>query len=112
MGRELKINRRASGSTMILDLEGEISLKDSKELKDTLNSIIETGEYNRIVLNLEQVPFVNSIGLGILMEMNRDVPGRGIRLSLMNAGHNLEGIFDVTQVKQFFDFVKEDELDQ
>lgn len=110
MGRELKINKRVSGSTVILDLEGEISLKDSKELKDTLEGIIESGDSTHIALNMEQVPFVNSIGLGILMEMNREVPGRGIRFSLMNAGHNLEGIFDVTQVKQFFDFVKEDEL--
>lgn len=62
----LSVDEREHGSWSVLDVRGEVDLYTAPTLKDRLNRLIEGGRH-RIVLNLEEVGFMDSTGLGVLI---------------------------------------------
>ncbi len=60
----MQIEERAVGDVMVLDLKGRITLGEGDELlKDKVNSLVNQGT-KKIVLNLAEVPYIDSAGLG------------------------------------------------
>ena len=60
----MKIEERAVEGVTILDLKGKMLIGEGDELlREKINSLVEKGT-EKIVLNLEDVPYVDSAGLG------------------------------------------------
>ena len=60
----MKIEERAVEGVTILDLQGKMLIGEGDELlREKINSLVEKGT-EKIVLNLEDVPYVDSAGLG------------------------------------------------
>src|SRR3981081_2772905 len=60
----MQIEERAVGDVVVLDLKGKITLGEGDELlKDKVNSLVNQG-HKKIVLNLADVPYIDSAGLG------------------------------------------------
>ena len=60
----MHIEERAVGDVMVLDLKGRVTLGEGDELlKDKVNSLINQGQ-KKLVLNLAEVPYIDSAGLG------------------------------------------------
>jgi len=63
----MQIEERAIGDVMVLDLKGKVTLGEGDELlKDKVNSLVNQGQ-KKIVLNLAEVPYIDSAGLGELV---------------------------------------------
>jgi anti-anti-sigma factor len=110
MGRLLAIKERNVNNMRIIDLEGEITLVDAKEFKKAVYSEIDMPNINGIVINLKEVPYVDSIGLGILLEMNKTVAEKGYTFSLMNLTPNVMELMDLSQGKKFFTIISEEDI--
>ena len=68
----MQIAERESGSVTVLDLSGRITMgEDGNLLKDKLQSLLHQGKKN-ILFNLGQVSYVDSAGLGAIVQMHRD----------------------------------------
>ncbi|HEX6231438.1 MAG TPA: STAS domain-containing protein [Actinomycetota bacterium] len=63
---ELQLDSRVEGIWTILDVAGEVDLSTAPSLRDELNSLVESGT-RKLVVNLEQVGFMDSSGLGVLV---------------------------------------------
>src|SRR3970040_243163 len=60
----MKIDERSVGGVTILDLKGKMLIGEGDELlREKINSLVENGK-SKIVLNLAEVPYVDSAGLG------------------------------------------------
>ena len=60
----MQIEERTVGDVMVLDVKGRITLGEGDEiLKDKVNSLLNQGQ-KKIVLNLAEVPYIDSAGLG------------------------------------------------
>lgn len=110
MGRLLKISDRRINQKFVIDLEGEITLVDARELRSRITSCSEEDSCDYIVINLANVPYVDSIGLGILLEMNKTFPAEGIKFALMNLTANVDELLEVSQGKSFFTILNESDL--
>ncbi|MCB1142538.1 MAG: STAS domain-containing protein [Leptospiraceae bacterium] len=62
----MEINKREVNSIPVVDIIGEVDLYNTKEIKDLIDHLIKEGKYN-IVLNLKDVPFMDSSGIGTLV---------------------------------------------
>ena len=63
----MQIEERSAGDVTVLDLKGKMTLGEGDELlKDKINSLLQQGR-RKVVLNLEEVPYIDSAGLGMLL---------------------------------------------
>src|ERR1700722_13894677 len=99
----LKINVRESGDILILDLTGRITLgEEAASLRDTLREQIDNGHKN-ILLNLAEVSYIDSSGLGQLVGSFATMSSRGGRLKLLNLQKKLHELMQVTKLITVFE---------
>lgn len=99
----LKINARESGGVVILDLDGRITLgEEAAALRDALREKIDGGHKN-ILLNLADVSYIDSSGLGQLVGSFATVTSRGGNLKLLNLQKRLHELMQVTKLITVFD---------
>ena len=80
----MQIEERVVGDVMLLDLKGKITLGEGDELlKDKINSLVNQG-HKKIVLNLADVPYIDSAGLGEVVRTYTTVSRQGGSLKLLN----------------------------
>jgi anti-sigma B factor antagonist len=106
----MQIAERQSGSVAVLDLSGKITLgEDGTLLKDKLHSLLHQGKKN-ILLNLGQVQYVDSAGLGALVSAYTTVTREGGSLKLVNVTKKLQDLLSITKLLTVFDtYDSEDE---
>jgi len=106
----MQIAERQSGSVTVLDLSGKITLgEDGTLLKDKLHSLLHQGK-KTILLNLGQVQYVDSAGLGALVSAYTTVTREGGALKLVNVTKKLQDLLSITKLLTVFDtFDSEDE---
>jgi anti-sigma B factor antagonist len=92
----LKINVRESGDVLILDMHGRITMgEEAASLRDTLKEQVDSGRKN-ILLNLAEVSYIDSSGLGQLVGSFATVTSRGGQLKLLNLQKRLHELMQVT----------------
>jgi anti-sigma B factor antagonist len=105
----LDITTREVSHVVILDVNGRITLGDETErLRDTIRKLITDGK-KKIVLNLEQVDFIDSSGVGELVSSFTAVRNAGGDLKLLNLSKKVHDILNVTKLYTVFD-IKDDEF--
>jgi anti-sigma B factor antagonist len=103
------ITTREVSHVTILDLVGRITLGDETEvLRDTVRQLISAGK-KKIVLNLAQVDYIDSSGVGELVSSFTAVRNAGGELKLYNLSKKVHDILQVTKLYTVFD-IKDDEF--
>ncbi len=99
--------REVDGVT-ILDLSGKITLgKESGTLRDAVLAIIAKGS-KKIIVNLADVNYIDSSGLGELVAAYTAVKNAGGELKLLNLTTKVRDLLVITKLVTVFD-VKDDE---
>jgi anti-sigma B factor antagonist len=105
----MDINTREVGHVTIVDINGRITLGDETErLRNLIRSLIAAGQ-KKIVLNLANVDFIDSSGVGELVSSFTAVRNAGGDLKLLNLSKKVHDILNVTKLYTVFD-VKDDEF--
>lgn len=99
----MEIEQRPSGDVMILDLAGKLTIGSGDELlKDKINSLIQQG-YKKLLLNLADVPYVDSAGLGAIVSSYTTVSREGGSLKLLGLTSRIEDLLAITKLLTVFD---------
>ncbi|MGB5106298.1 MAG: STAS domain-containing protein [Candidatus Zixiibacteriota bacterium] len=85
-----------------LSLKGRLDIASSASLKDDILRHVANGK-SRIILNLAQVDFINSSGLGTLVSILKEVRLAKGRLVLSNLASYVQEIFEITQLSNIFE---------
>jgi anti-sigma B factor antagonist len=106
----MQIVERETGSVTILDLSGKITLGDGDALlKDKLHSLLHQGK-KQVLLNLGDVNYVDSAGLGALVSAYTTVAREGGTLKLVSITRKLQDLLSITKLLTVFEtFDSEDE---
>ncbi|HJX01149.1 MAG TPA: STAS domain-containing protein [Terriglobales bacterium] len=100
-------NRRVDGVT-ILDLSGRITLGEgSVVLRDQIRELLGKNE-KKILLNLGDVTYIDSSGIGELVSAFTTVRNQGGELKLLNLTKKVHDLLQITKLYTVFD-VKDDE---
>ena len=99
----MNIEERVVGDVVVLDLTGKITLGDGDELlTDKVNSLLNQGR-KQIVLNLAQVPYVDSAGLGAVVRTYTTVSRQGGSLKLVNLTKRITDLLAITKLLTVFE---------
>lgn len=103
------IATREVSHVTIVDVNGRITLGDETErLRDTIRKLIADGK-KKIILNLAQVDFIDSSGVGELVSSFTAVRNAGGDLKLLKLTKKVHDILNVTKLYTVFD-IKDDEF--
>jgi anti-sigma B factor antagonist len=99
----MQIEERAIGDVILLDLRGKITLGEGDELlKDKVNSLVNQG-HRKIVLNLADVPYIDSAGLGEVVRTYTTVSRQGGSLKLLNLTKRITDLLSITKLLTVFE---------
>ena len=99
----MQIEERVVGGVTILDLKGKITLGEGDEaLKDKVHSLVNQ-ERNKILLNLEGVPYIDSAGLGEVVRTYTTVSRQGGSLKLVNLTKRITDLLSITKLLTVFE---------
>ncbi|MFH1374468.1 MAG: STAS domain-containing protein [bacterium] len=98
----MEINVREEANVSILNLKGRLDLATGSALKEQVKQLFEK-EKTAIHLNLADVEFINSSGLGSLVSMMKEIRLRKGRLTLSNLASYVQEIFEITQLSHIFE---------
>lgn len=100
-------SRRVDGVT-ILDLSGRITLGEgSVVLRDQIRDLLGKGE-KKLLLNLGDVTYIDSSGIGELVSAFTTVRNQGGELKLLNLTKKVHDLLQITKLYTVFD-IKDDE---
>src|SRR5512147_2149458 len=99
----MQIEERSLGDVIVLDLKGKITLGQGDELlKDKVNSLVNQG-YKKLVLNLTEVPYIDSAGLGEIVRTYTTVSRQGGSLKLLNLTKKITDLLSITKLLTVFE---------
>ena len=102
----MTIRERRTGEGVVLTLDGDITMGDpgASHLAGRVRRLIQAGD-ERIILDVGYVRYVDSAGLGELVQCCAAARARGASVALLNANRRLIDLLTVTQLLAVFDFI-------
>jgi anti-sigma B factor antagonist len=104
----LKMRTREVNGIIIVDLSGQVTLGEaSAAVRDEVRDQLGHG-FNKILLNLADVTYIDSAGLGELTAAYTSVKNRGGELKLLSLTKRVHDLMQITKLYTVFD-VHDDE---
>src|ERR1700716_3999785 len=104
----IQATHRDSGRVTVVDMSGKISLGDGSALLRTLVRQLLAEDRTLILLNLADVNYIDSAGIGELVSAFTTVKGRGGEMKLLNLTKKVHDLLQITKLYTVFD-IKDDE---
>jgi anti-sigma B factor antagonist len=100
----MQLEERKVGDVMIVKVNGDITLGKGADvlLKDKVNSLLQQG-HKKLLLDLGAVAYVDSAGLGQLVQMHATSTRQQGTLKLLNVTKRLKDLLIVTRLLTVFD---------
>jgi anti-sigma B factor antagonist len=104
----MKVTTRQVDGVSILDLSGRITLGEgSVTLRDAVRDLLAKGS-NKILINLAEISYIDSSGLGELVSAYTAVKNAGGEMKLLNLTTKVHDLLQITKLYTVFD-IKDDE---
>jgi len=99
----MKMTNREVGGVSVVALDGRIVLGDeSNALRVKLKSLIAEGK-KQIVLNMDNIKYIDSAGLGILVAAHCSAKTQGASLRLCHLGSKFQEVLQITKLLTVFE---------
>jgi anti-sigma B factor antagonist len=100
----MQIDEKMSGEVAVIKVTGDITLNQGGDvlLKDKVQSLLQQG-HRKLVLDLGNVSYVDSAGLGQLVQIHATAKNKGGALRLANVTKRLKDLLVVTKLVTIFD---------
>jgi anti-sigma B factor antagonist len=91
----LELKERMIAGVTILDLEGRLTFTSGAEMGRRVQALL-VGGATQLVLNLEDVSYVDSAGLGAMVEAFTVARHKAVRLKLLNPTERTRHLLEIT----------------
>ncbi len=98
----MELQIETQGKVAVITIPGEqLDARNSKEFRQSVAPLLEESPY--VVLDLSELRFVDSSGLGAFLSCLRQVKGRGGELRLCGMTKPVRSLFDLVRMLRVFD---------
>ena len=99
----MKITERLVGDVVILDLQGKILIGEGDDqLREAVTKLADSNK-TKILLNLAEVPYVDSAGLGEIVRCYTTVSRKGGKLKLLHLTKKIQDLLAITNLLTVFE---------
>lgn len=104
----VKLTTRQVGDVTVIDLAGRITLGEgSSTLRDALKDLVNKNQ-KKILLNLKEVSYIDSSGIGELVAAYTTVTNQGGELKLLGLTNRVKDLLQITKLYTIFDVHEEE----
>ena len=100
MSGELEIKLRRAGTIYVIDITGEMDLYNAFKLKDIVQKMIGR-QIKEYVINLENVEYLDSSGIGALLSVHSELKKRGMALVIANVKGSVKRVIELTKLNGY-----------
>ena len=106
----MEIHTRTVGDVHILDIRGKITLGEAtKSIRYTISDLLKNGG-KKIVLNLTDVSYMDSGGIGELVRTYTTVTNEGKQLKLLNLTKKIRELLVITKLLTVFQVYEDEQV--
>lgn len=99
----VKLSTRQVGDVAVIDVSGRITLGEgSSSLRENIRELLAKG-HRKILLNLGDVSYIDSSGIGELVSGYTSVTNQGGQLKLLNLTKRVKDLLQITKLYTVFD---------
>lgn len=104
----MQTNNRPVGDVVVVDVSGRITLGEGNVmLRELVRELMQQGT-RKIVLNLAEVHYVDSSGIGELVKTHTTVRNQGGELRLSNLNKRINDLLEMTKLSAVFQIEKDE----
>ena len=107
-GTDLVTDARREGDAVLASLRGEIDLHNSPELRTALLDMLVKCQPKKIILNLSQVPYMDSSAIAVLVESLQKIRKVGGKIYLTDLQPRVKGLLEIARLDSIFVVVKDE----
>jgi anti-sigma B factor antagonist len=96
---------RRAGDAAVAALRGEIDLHNSPQVRTTLLKFLEDNKPQKLVLNLGEVPYMDSSAIAVLVEALQKMRKTGGKVYLTNLQPRVKGLLEIARLDSIFGVV-------
>ncbi|TWD79757.1 anti-sigma B factor antagonist [Kribbella amoyensis] len=97
-GTDLSVHIDRPGPYALVRLAGDVDIESSGELTETLKAVLATLGTAPLVIDLAEVEFMDSSGLGVLVGAHKEAEAQGGSLELVNPHPRVTKILRITKL--------------
>jgi len=105
----VKISTRKVDGVMVVDISGRIVLGEGGSLRETINAVLFSGE-KKLLLNLAEVNYIDSTGLGELISAHTSVQKDGGQIQFLKLTNKVRDLLQITKLYTVLT-IKDDEAE-
>lgn len=96
-----RIEKDVDGEFHVIRLIGEINLRNSPDIRELLLGLLHERPRN-LIIDLENVNYMDSSGVGTLVELKRRIEQSGAGFALSGMQPRVKNLFQMTKLDAFF----------
>jgi anti-anti-sigma factor len=93
---------RMEGTALVAAIRGEIDLHNAPELRTELLDLLNKQNPSRLVLNLAEVPYMDSSAIAVLVEALQKLHKTGGKVLLANPQPRVRSLLDIARLAGLF----------
>lgn len=101
-GSELIKNVRVKETNLLATVHGEIDLHNSPDLRGQLLRMLDQAKPKRLILNLGDVPYMDSSAIAVLVETLQKIRKTGGTVSLTDLQPRVKGLLEIARLETIF----------
>ena len=102
------IKARREGDVVVIAVRGEIDLHNSPGLRTDLLDALNRGMPKKLILNLGEVPYMDSSAIAVLVEALQKMRKAGGKIYLTNLQPRVKGLLEIARLDTIFSVVKDE----
>jgi anti-sigma B factor antagonist len=99
---------RKDGDAVVVAARGEIDLNNSPDLRSELFTILNRHAPKRLILNLAEVPYMDSSAVAVLVETLQKMRKTGGKVYLTNLQPRVQGLIEIARLGTIFVITKDE----
>ena len=92
----MEIKNRIYNNTLYISLSGELDEMTANFTRNEMDSLLNNLNFKQIVIDLGELTFMDSTGIGILIGRYKKMKNKNIPIFICNPNHHIEKIFKMT----------------
>jgi stage II sporulation protein AA (anti-sigma F factor antagonist) len=106
----LNITKKFDRQTLFIRLNGELDMQTAEALRQAIDSEIERRGIRKIILNLKDVAFIDSSGLGVILGRYKKLDALGGSFIITNSQPQVFKIMELSGLSQIIKFYTDETL--
>lgn len=99
---DLSISVQSRGQAAVVHVAGEVDMHRSPQLRDRLH-MLDTKKVTRVVIDLSEVPYMDSSGIATLVEAMQKYKRADTALTLASLQPRVKAVVEIARLDQIFD---------